>query len=220
MLARGDLTLGLVAGGQGRRLGGVAKGLLEVGGRPVLAWLLELGPRASEVLLGTSHPTPYAAFGLAVVPDVMPGKGAPGGVVSLLLAAKTPWVLCVACDMPFVRLAHVEALLAHAGDDVDVVVASRRRSRGPEAPVREPGGAMGVAERGVAGAAALEPSIEPLLGLYRSALGQRWRDRLEQNPSLRALVASARWRAVELDPDALDSVNTPDELARARARRG
>jgi molybdopterin-guanine dinucleotide biosynthesis protein A len=202
VIDRTDITLGLVAGGQGRRLGGVAKGLVEVGGAPVLTRLLELGEGLHAVLLGASDPAPYAAFGLQSVPDVVPGKGAPGGVVSLLLGAKTPWVLCVACDMPFVRPRDVARLLEQADEGLEVVVGSRRGA------VREPASAT------------LDPSIEPLFGLYRAALGASWRPRLEHDPSLRALVASARWRAVEFDPEVLDSVNTPDDLARARSRFG
>jgi molybdopterin-guanine dinucleotide biosynthesis protein A len=185
-----EVTLGLLAGGQGRRLGGVAKGLLEVEGRPVLGWLLDLAPGLGGVLLGANEPAPYAAFGLTVVGDVVAGKGAPGGVVSLLEAATTPWVLCVACDMPFVRREHVEALRLQTDGSVDAVVAAR-------------GGSM-----------------EPLCGLYRSSLGARWRPALVDDPSLRALVASVRFEQVELDPRALDSLNTPDELAHAQSRRG
>lgn len=293
MVSAGDITLGLVAGGQGRRLGGVAKGLLDIGGRPSLRWLLDLAPGLGGVLLGATDASPYAAFGLESVADVVVGKGAPGGVVSLLLAAKTPWVLCVACDMPFVRQEHVEALRLWATDEVDVVVAARRgvsasaRRTGAHAveahawavvehrPMavdagRDPGGARGLGARAQAllpgvdvnereptgraestrvapreasrerpiggerleaedarggrdayGAGLLDqPVFEPLLGLYRSSLGGAWLPRLDQNPSLRGLVASSRWAAVELDPDVLDSLNTPDDLARARGRGG
>ncbi|MDX2014590.1 MAG: molybdenum cofactor guanylyltransferase [Myxococcaceae bacterium] len=249
-----DITLGLVAGGQGRRLGGVAKGLLEVGGRASLEWLLDLAPGLGCVLLGAPDASPYAAFGLDPVADVVAGKGAPGGVVSLLLAAKTPWVLCVACDMPFVRPAHVEALRLRAGPDVDAVVAARRGARvirsgetrrvdgaplhgdgSPVDPTRPR--VVGAAQQArtapandeTAGAHGSRPTrartesldaFEPLLGLYRSSLGREWLPQLAQNPSLRSLVASSRWAAVELDPDALDSLNTPDDLARARARGG
>ena len=214
MVLVAHITLGLVAGGQARRLGGHPKGVLEVHGRPVVAWLLDLAEGFSGVLLGANDPAPYAAFGLDAVADVTPGKGAPGGVVSLLLAAKTPWVLCVACDMPFVRRAHVEALRARAGDDVDVVVAARLRPDGERGAERPGPGAPPAPRASGEGA----PSMEPLLGLYRASLGAAWHPRLAADPSLRALVASARWTAVTLEASALDGLNTPAELAAARRR--
>ncbi|MCA2980171.1 MAG: molybdenum cofactor guanylyltransferase, partial [Myxococcaceae bacterium] len=229
MVLVAHITLGLVAGGQARRLGGHPKGVLEVHGRPVVAWLLDLAEGFSGVLLGANDPAPYAAFGLDAVADVTPGKGAPGGVVSLLLAAKTPWVLCVACDMPFVRRAHVEALRARAGDDVDVVVAARLRPDGERGAERPGPGAPPAPRASGEGAPSMEPllarrrrrrgsrlcpgegapSMEPLLGLYRASLGAAWHPRLAADPSLRALVASARWTAVTLEASALDGLNTP-----------
>jgi molybdopterin-guanine dinucleotide biosynthesis protein A len=46
-----DVTLAILAGGQGRRLSGVPKGLLAVAGRTVLERLLSQAPRFGDVLL-------------------------------------------------------------------------------------------------------------------------------------------------------------------------
>lgn len=106
-------TLAILAGGGGTRLGGVAKGLLEVEGQPVLARLLSLAPAFAEVLLVTGDPAPYRSFGLRTVADVVPGCGAPGGVHAALTAARTPRIFVVGCDMPFVTRAALQALAAH-----------------------------------------------------------------------------------------------------------
>src|SRR5215213_9884328 len=95
-----DVTLALIAGGQGARLGGVAKGLLRLQGQPLLAQLLKLRPLFGEVLLVSNDPRPYAAWALPTVADVLPGRGAPGGVHAALAHARTAWVLAVGCDMP------------------------------------------------------------------------------------------------------------------------
>lgn len=185
-----ELTLAINAGGKGERLGGVAKGLLRVGGQPVLERLLSLRGLARDVLLVANDEVSYTSYGLPTVPDAVPGKGAPGGVVTALLAAKTPWVLVLACDMPFVTLQAAGALLDQAGEGVDVVVYER-------------GG-----------------RLEPLLGVYRASLGPAWRERLAAGPSLQALVASARLRrCTPADERALDSLNTPEDLERAGASR-
>lgn len=106
-------TLAILAGGGGTRLGGVAKGLLELEGRSILSRLLELRPAFAEVLLVANDPRPYAAFGLRTVADVVPGCGAPGGVQAALAFARTDRVFAVACDMPFVTRAALEALATH-----------------------------------------------------------------------------------------------------------
>ncbi len=185
-----ELTLAINAGGKAERLGGVAKGLLRIGGQTVLERLLTLRGLARDVLLVANDAAPYASYGLRAVADAVPGKGAPGGVVTALLEAATPWVLVVACDMPFVTAAAARALLDQAGEGVDAVVYER-------------GG-----------------RLEPLVGVYRASLGAAWRDRLAADPSLQALVASVRLkRCAPADERALDSLNTPEDLVRAGASR-
>lgn len=175
------LSVAIIAGGAARRLGGRVKAQIEVGGRPILTSLLEL-VRGADVIVVTQQP--HAFPGLRCVPDVVVGKGAPGGVVTALLSASTDWVLVVAGDMPRLRSPHVEALRAVSADEVQVVVATRG------------------------------DSIEPLFALYRRSLGALWLPKLEAKPSLRELIGSVSHVRVALDPEALDSINTPEELAR------
>ena len=98
-----DVTFAILAGGRGSRLGGCAKGLLEVGGQTLLSLQLRSAAAFKNRVLVADDAVPYLGFDLDVVRDVEPGSGAPGGVVSALLAARTAWVLVVACDMPFVN---------------------------------------------------------------------------------------------------------------------
>ena len=111
MLHPETLTLALLAGGLGRRLGGVEKGLLRWGGR-TFAEVLEaaLGPLCAERVVVTSRPEPWV--GWRVVGDLAPGLGAPGAWLAALEAARTPWVLVVAVDLPRVDAATVGPLLA------------------------------------------------------------------------------------------------------------
>jgi molybdopterin-guanine dinucleotide biosynthesis protein A len=178
--------LGLLAGGQGARLGGVAKGLLWSGGGVLIDRLISLRPDGAMISVA-SAPSPYSGRGLREVPDVEAGRGAPGGVVSLLLGATTPWVLVVAADMPFVVGATVAELLARqqAQPEAHVVCFSR-------------GG-----------------RFEPLCALYARALGPRWRGRLSENPSLQALLHDEPCSsAPPSEPAWLESVNTPEDLTR------
>ncbi len=187
-----EVTLAIIAGGQGRRLSGVAKGLLAVEGRTVLERLLELAPRFGDVLLVANEPEPYARFGLRTVADEVPGKGAPGGVHAALAAARTPWVVAVACDMPFVSGGAVGVLLGAREDGVDAVCF-------------EVAGRLG-----------------PLLAVYRSSLAEAWGAALGEDPSLRQLLSrfrasllpEAALRAVDPGLRSLVNVNTPEDLAR------
>ncbi|MFP2926451.1 molybdenum cofactor guanylyltransferase [Pyxidicoccus sp. 3LG] len=187
-----DATLAIIAGGQGRRLSGVPKGLLEVEGRTVLERLLELAPRFGDMLLVANAPAPYARFGLRTVADVMRDKGAPGGVHAALVAARTPWVVAVACDMPFVSPGVLRVLLDARSDAVDAVC-------------------FEVAGR-----------LEPLLAAYRTALAPAWVEALVEDPSLRQLLSGCRarllpedaLRAVDPELRSLVNVNTPEDLAR------
>ncbi|MBZ4419145.1 molybdenum cofactor guanylyltransferase [Myxococcus sp. RHSTA-1-4] len=187
-----DVTLAILAGGQGRRLSGVPKGLLEVEGRTVLERLLSLAPRFGDVLLVANASEPYSRFGLRTVADAVREKGAPGGVHAALVAARTPWVLAVACDMPFVEPEALRVLLGARGDDVDAVCFE------------------------VAG------KLEPLLAAYRGALGPAWGQSLVEDPSLRQLLSRFRarllpesaLRAVDPALRSLVNVNTPEDLAR------
>lgn len=181
------LTFVVQAGGKGSRLGGVAKGLIRLGGERIVDRLLALGAEWPRWVVA-NEPGAYEDLPVPVVADVVPGRGAPGGVVTALAVADTEWVLTVACDMPFVTREAIDALLAAAGPDVDVVCFER-------------GG-----------------RLEPLLGLYRRALLDDWAAKLDQQPSLQGLIRSARHRVLTPgDPRVLDSLNTPDELARAGA---
>jgi molybdopterin-guanine dinucleotide biosynthesis protein A len=179
-------TIAILAGGKGTRLGGVAKGLLVREGRTVIERLLELGPLGAQTLIVSGDPA-YDRFGVARVEDVERGRGAPGGLVTALLAAKTEWVLVVACDMPFISLDAARAVIAGA-DDCDVCCYQRAGE------------------------------LEPMLAVYRSALGPLWRGRLSTNPSLRSLLKTVRVRALEpSDPRVLDSLNTPADLAEGKS---
>jgi molybdopterin-guanine dinucleotide biosynthesis protein A len=188
-----EVTLAIIAGGKGERLGGVAKGLLEVEGRTVLERVLGLSRLFGEVLLVANDAAPYARFGVRTVADVVRGRGAPGGVHAALVGARTEWVLAVACDMPFVSEAAVRVLLDARAPEVDAV-------------------AFTVAGR-----------VEPLLALYRKTLAEKWGETLRtEEPSLRQLLAGCRTkslpeealRAVDGELRAVISVNTPEDAAR------
>ncbi len=113
-----DATLAVLAGGRGLRLGGTRKALLRSGGEPLLARTLRaLDPLFAARVVVADDPEPYRPFGVPIVPDPIPGRGAPGGLLAALRAARTPWVFLVACDMPAIDGAVVASLARHREAD-------------------------------------------------------------------------------------------------------
>ena len=69
----------ILAGGQARRLGGVDKALIAVGGEPILTRLARrLGDQCAGLALNANgDPARFAGFGLAVVADDIAGFAGP-----------------------------------------------------------------------------------------------------------------------------------------------
>ena len=113
------LTIGLFVGGAGKRMGGVAKGLLRVpdGSETLIERLArlcrEVAPDAALYLVGEA--SAYGELGLPAVPDEPAGIGPLGGLRGLLLHASREGsraALALACDLPFLDAAVLEALCA------------------------------------------------------------------------------------------------------------
>jgi molybdopterin-guanine dinucleotide biosynthesis protein A len=121
-----DAVSGIVlAGGQGRRMGGVDKGLQPLRGKPMVAWVLErLRPQVGEVVINANQNLEaYARFGHRVVPDAIGGFAGPlAGLHAGLAAASHALVVTVPCDSPFLPLDLV-ARLAGALGGHDLAVA-------------------------------------------------------------------------------------------------
>jgi len=127
MIARDDITGLVLAGGQGRRMGSVDKGLVELDGRALAQHVIErLAPQVGRLIVNANqHLERYAAFGHPVVPDVVPGFAGPlAGLHAGMSASTTSFVVTSPCDSPFLP-ADLVARLACAFDDqpIDIAVA-------------------------------------------------------------------------------------------------
>jgi len=94
----------ILAGGQGRRMGGVDKGLRELRGKPMIEWVLErFAPQVDAVLINANQNLElYARFGHPVITDEIGGFAGPlAGLQCALSAARHPLVATVPCDSPF-----------------------------------------------------------------------------------------------------------------------
>jgi molybdopterin-guanine dinucleotide biosynthesis protein A len=101
---------------------GQNKALMPLGGERLVDRVVRtLGESCSELLMVTNSPEVYADAGIRMVGDVWPGKGSLGGIYSAIYHASTPYVLVVACDMPFLQAASLTYLIEQIGDH-DVVI--------------------------------------------------------------------------------------------------
>ena len=115
MPAVAEITGIVLAGGLGRRMGGVDKGLVELGGRPMIAHVLErLRPQVGALLINANqNHDRYAAFGVPVVADAVGGFAGPlAGLHAGMTRATTPFVVTVPCDSPFLPTDLVARLAA------------------------------------------------------------------------------------------------------------
>jgi molybdopterin-guanine dinucleotide biosynthesis protein A len=94
----------VLAGGQGRRMGGVDKGLQLLRGKPMIEWVLaRLAPQVAEIIVNANQNLQiYEKYGHRVVPDEITGFAGPlAGLHAGLKAASNPLVVTVPCDSPF-----------------------------------------------------------------------------------------------------------------------
>ena len=188
----------LLAGGTGSRLGGADKALVPLAGRPLIAHALaRLASQSGEPLINANgHPARFAAFGLPVVPDSLPGLGPLAGLLAGLdwAARERPQarhVLTLPADTPF--------------PPPDLLVRLERRRRETDADI-----AVAASGGRVHHAVALWPVA------IRSALRKALVDEDERAVSrfaARFAVTTVEWPAEPYDP--FFNINTFDDLARA-----
>lgn len=105
----------LLAGGLGRRMDGVDKGLQELHGRPLAAWVLErLSGQVDELLINANRNCDrYEALGYRATADLFAGFAGPlAGLHAGLSLATHPLVATAPCDSPFLPRDLVQRLLA------------------------------------------------------------------------------------------------------------
>lgn len=188
-----DCTGVLLAGGRATRLGGVAKGLLLVGGEPIAARSLRLfGEIFEAALVVANEEAPYAGLGAPIVGDVIPGKGAPGGLHAALAAAGTGWIFAAACDMPFLSAEAIRFLWARRGEAPAAAVHWGGRLEGLFAFWSR--ACLPVVERMVR-------EGEPSLWQLATAVGAQ-------------VVTEAAWRALDPDGRTFENANSLEDLER------
>jgi molybdopterin-guanine dinucleotide biosynthesis protein A len=180
----------ILAGGQGRRIGG-RKAFVALGGRPLVAHAIDrLGPQVSRLALNASPDPAFDVFGLPVLPDTLPDHGPLAGILAAMDWAESEGqaqVVTVAVDTPFLP-----------SDLVARLVAAHAR----------------------AAYAATADGAHATTAIWSVALRAELRDALARGVrKVRDWTASIGGEAVVFeDAAAFLNINTPDDLRLAEAR--
>lgn len=180
-----DVTAAILAGGEGRRIGGEDKGLLSLAGRPLIAHVVHAlrGQAGAIVICANRNADHYAEFA-PVIADDLPGfRGPLAGIAAALGACKGAWLLTVPVDCPQPPRDLAQRLHAAVQESRAAVAAARSR--------REPLFALYPRGMGASAAAAARRG----LGVWR------WQD------EIRATETDFSDRA-----GCFANLNTPDEF--------
>jgi molybdopterin-guanine dinucleotide biosynthesis protein A len=116
-----DLTTVIMAGGKSSRMG-TDKSFVPLLGKPMIEHVLDsVAGIGREQVLITNKPEEYAYLNLPMYGDIYPDKGPLGGFHSALTHAGTPYILVVACDMPWLNRTLLEYMVS-IRETADIIV--------------------------------------------------------------------------------------------------
>lgn len=130
--AQSDCSILLLAGGQGQRMGGLDKGLVEWHGRPLIAWAREVArPITDDLLISCNRNLDrYATFADRLVTDSEPAYPGPlAGIRAGLAAARHKQLLVLPCDAPLIDNELLTQLLQYAVENPGCPIMLRRGSQ-------------------------------------------------------------------------------------------
>ncbi len=92
---------------------------MKIEGHTLIHRLIAALPDDHENLFLVGDPNgPYKALNYPIYPDIIPNKGAPGGVLTALSQSRHPWIYILACDLPYLNRASLLQLQPRTGCQV------------------------------------------------------------------------------------------------------
>jgi len=120
----------ILAGGEGRRVGGRDKGLIYYQNKPLVEHVINrVKPQVSQTIISANRNIEkYKKYGIAVVCDSKTEyQGPMAGIAATLPFCNNDWVLVVPCDMPLLATDIVEQLAGSANQkDIYIAEANQR----------------------------------------------------------------------------------------------
>ena len=204
-LSKTEIVGVLLAGGLSRRMGGGDKGLLDLGGRSMLACVIErLRPQVGDMIINANgDPARFAGFALPVQPDTLADNPGPlaGVLAGMRWAAQNHatarYVLTVSSDAPFLPLHLADRLAAALAEGTGAIALARSDGK-----------------------------LHPVIGLWPVALADDLETAVRDEGLRKVLAWTDRHGvvAVDFEPlriggeriDPFFNANTPDEMDEAR----
>ena len=101
---------------------GENKAFIQIEGVPIVKRIYDLFKELfQEVIIVTNQNHLFSNFDSKIYSDLIPGKGALGGLYTGIFFSSFQHSFCVACDMPFIKKSLVQYLI-ECIDDADVIV--------------------------------------------------------------------------------------------------
>lgn len=100
-IKQAQITGVILAGGQGRRMGGLDKGLIVWQDRPLIEYLLAaLQTQVGALIINANrNQAIYQSYGFPVISDQAPDYQGPlAGLAAAMHTAETPYILTIPCD--------------------------------------------------------------------------------------------------------------------------
>lgn len=120
------ITAVILAGGAGRRMGGVDKGLVMFRGKPLVEHVIaRIAPQTGKLLLSANRSEQhYEKYGYPLIADTLPDFPGPlAGILAALEVIDTELLLAVPCDTPFLPNDLVQRLeKALADNNADIAI--------------------------------------------------------------------------------------------------
>ncbi len=205
--SRNDVAGVILAGGLARRMGGGDKTLVPIGGRPMLAMVIErLAPQVAALAINANgDPARFAEFGLPVIADTISGYAGPlAGILAGMRWAQAEHRQCrylasVAGDTPFFPADLVARLAEGCGGTSDTIAL-----------------------------AASAQGNHPVFGLWPLALADALEAFLTEGDNRKILAFTDRYCRLNVPFDHIDlaggetldpffNVNAPEDVTRAEA---
>lgn len=190
------VSAAILAGGEGRRMGGTDKSCLEISGQKLVSRIIDrLDGLFNEIFVITRTPEHHRDLKVRLVGDVFDKRSSLTGVHAALYHARTEHVFITACDSPFLSRFLISHLLTSLSPDDDVLI-----------PIHPHG------------------MYEPLCAIYSKRCLPFIEKNLHNNifqiirffPKVKVhTVETALLRADDRNLETFINVNTPEELDRA-----
>jgi len=180
----------ILSGGRSNRMG-ENKAFIPIEGVPIIQRIHDLFKELfEEVIIVTNQKDLFSNFDSKIYSDLIPNKGALGGLYTGLFFSSFQYSFCVACDMPFIKKPLVKYLIENT-EGQDVVVPRTRDGLQPLHAIYSKGCVDSLKTM-------IENGKEKIIDLYRL---------------VRVKIVEER-DFLHLDPrrESFINVNTPEEL--------